>query len=244
MNGRTQFTLLWLCLALPLAACLNLRQPPNKIEYYSLEYDPPAARRDPVLPHVIRVHPFSISPIYNSNRIIYQDKSYERQAYSYYKWRTNPAQLVTYYLSRDLTASGRFKAVLPSDSRVAPVYRVEGTVDEFLEVAGNERWQAVLAVSIVLMDENQADISRRVLFQKTYRTSKPCERKHPRALAAAMSQAMSQISARIIDDLAHHLAAGGGANESGIAPSHRGLGVNLSQKTGSSGPGVAPAAGG
>ena len=155
---------------------------------------------------------FSVSPIYNSNRIIYRDKSYERQAYSYYKWRANPAQFVTYFLSRDLKASNMFKAVLPADSRVAPVYRVEGTVDEFLEVAGSDNQQAVLAVSIVLMDENQADISQKIVFQKTYRASKPCEQKHPRALAAAMSLAMSEISVRIIDDLFNHLAAGSEVN--------------------------------
>jgi cholesterol transport system auxiliary component len=212
MIGQIKFTLVLLCLALPLAACLNLKQPQNRIEYYSLEYDPPADGHHPVLPHVIRVQQFSISPIYNSNRIIYRDKSYQRQAYAYYKWRANPAQFVTYFLSRDLKASGVFKAVLPGDSRVAPVYRVEGTVDEFLEVAGNENWHAVLAVSIVLMDENQTDISQKVLFQKTYRTRKPCEQKHPRALAAAMSQAMSEISVRIIDDLFNHLAAGSEVN--------------------------------
>jgi len=153
------------------------------------------------------VRQFSISPIYNSNRIIYRDKSYERQAYSYYKWRANPAQFVTYFLSRDLKESGMFKAVLPGDSRVAPAYLVEGTVDEFLEVAGSENWEAALAVSIVLMDESQTDISQKVLFQKTYRTRKPCEQKHPRALAAAMSLALSEISLNIIDDLSNNLAA-------------------------------------
>ena len=121
MMAKIKMTILLLCPALILAACLNLKQPQNRIEYYSLEYDPPAAGRHPALEHVIRVQPFSISPIYNSHRIIYRDQSYKRQAYSYYKWRANPAQFVTYFLSRDLKASGIFKAVLPGDSRVAPV---------------------------------------------------------------------------------------------------------------------------
>jgi len=207
MVGHTKILLLLLCLTLPLAACLKLKQPQNRIEYYTLEYDPPAAVERQALPYVIRVLQFSVSPVYNSNRIIYRDKSYNRQAYSYYKWRANPARLVTYFLSRDLKESGIFKAVLPGESRVAPAYLVEGTVDEFLEVAGNENWHAVLAVSIVLMDENQTDISQKVLFQKTYRTRKSCEKKHPRALAAAMSLAMSEISVSIIDDLFNNLAA-------------------------------------
>lgn len=207
MLGHTKSIIILMGLTLPLAACLNLKQPQNKIEYYTLQYDPPVAGSHRSLPVVIRVRQFSISPIFNSNRIIYQDQSYQRQAYSYYKWRANPARLVTYFLSRDLIESGIFKAVLPADSRVAPAYLVEGTVDEFLEVAGNQNRQAVLAVSIVLMDENQTDISQKILFQKTYHTRKPCAIKHPRALAAAMSLAMSEISRSIIDDLFSNMAA-------------------------------------
>jgi cholesterol transport system auxiliary component len=198
--------ILLLCLALPLAACLNLKQPKNKIDYYTLEYEVPAVGNHPPLPHVIRVQPFSISPVYNSNRIIYRDKSFKRQAYAYHKWRANPARMVTYFLGRDLKASGLFKAVIPDDSRIAPEYVVEGTVDDFLEVDGDRTWEAALAVSIVLVDENQKDVSRKILLQKTYRSSKPCERKNPQSLAAAMSLAMAEISSRIIDDLYRNLA--------------------------------------
>ena len=43
MVGHTKILILLLCLTLPLAACLKLKQPQNKIEYYTLEYDPPAS---------------------------------------------------------------------------------------------------------------------------------------------------------------------------------------------------------
>jgi cholesterol transport system auxiliary component len=207
MVRHKKILILLLCLTLPLAACLKLKQPKNKIEYYTLEYDPPVVGNHQALPHVIRVQQFSISPIYNSNRIIYRDKSYQRQAYAYYKWRANPAKFVTYYLSRDLKESGLFKAVLPGDSRLAPSYLVEGTVDDFLEMDGDNSWEAFLSVSIAFMDETETDISQKILFQKIYRTSKPCREKNPRALAAAMSLAMSEISGKIINDLYNFLAA-------------------------------------
>ena len=207
MPGHMKILILLLCLTLPLAACLKLKQPQNRIEYYTLEYESPVVGNHQALPDVIRVQQFSVSPIYNSSRIIYRDKSYKRQAYAYHKWRANPAQLVTYYISRDLKASGLFKAVLPGESRDAPAYLVEGSVEEFLEVGRNETWEALLSVSIVFMDEKQTDISQKIMFQKTYRTSKPCEQKTPRALAAAMSLAMSETSGRIIDDLYNFLAA-------------------------------------
>jgi hypothetical protein len=37
-------------LTLPLIACLDLKQPSNKIDYYSLEYDPPRMRGSYITP--------------------------------------------------------------------------------------------------------------------------------------------------------------------------------------------------
>jgi cholesterol transport system auxiliary component len=199
--------MLLLGLTLTLAACLNPGQPKNKVEYYTLEYAPPLVGTHRPLPHVIRVQQFSISPVYNSNRIIYQDNSFKRQDYIYYKWQANPAKLVTYFLSRDLRETGLFKAVLPADRRFAPAFAVEGTVNDFLERDGESTWEAVLSVSIAFLDEKEPDISQKILFQKTYRASRPCRQKNPRALAAAMSSAMSVISGEVINDIYNYLAA-------------------------------------
>ena len=201
-----KISILILCLTLPLAACLDFKQPKNKIEYYTLEYDPPNVGNHHPLPHVIRVQQFSASPIYNSNRIIYRDESYKRQAYAYHKWRANPSKLVTYFLKRDLEQSGLFKAVLPGDNRFATSYLVEGSVDDFLEKSADNTWEAALSVSIVFMDEKETDISRKVLFQKSYRSNQLCRQKNPRALAAAMSLAMSDVTGKIITDLYNSLA--------------------------------------
>lgn len=190
-----------LCITLPLAACLNLKQPSNKIEYYTLEYEPAAAEDQPSLPSVIQMEKFAVAPIYNSNRIIYREKSFERQAYAYYRWRVNPGELVTYFLSRDMKKSGLFQAVMLRDSRLPSSYLLEGTVDEFLELDRENGWEAVLGLSIALMDEKEADVSKKFLFQKMYRTSQPCRQKNPRALAEAMSLAMSKLSVEIIEDL-------------------------------------------
>lgn len=198
--------ILFLGLSLTLTACLNLRQPRNEIAYYTLEYDPPvvAARRP--LPYVIRVNPFAVSPVYNSNRIIYRDKSFKRQAYAYYKWRANPAELITYFLRRDLEKCGLFKAVLPHDSSFPPAYLLEGTVQEFLETDKENSWEAVLSVSIALMDETEPDISQKILFQKSYQSNQRCQEKNPQALASAMSLAMSQVSSDVINDTYNVLA--------------------------------------
>ncbi len=190
-----------LCLTLTLAACLDLKQPRNKIDYYTLEYDPPTPDHHPPLSKSIRINQFSVSPIYNNNRIIYREGLYKREAYVYHKWRANPADVVTYLLRRDLQQSGLFKAVVSRESRLPSAYVLEGSVDEFLEWSKKTGWEAYLSVSVTLMQENEPDISKKILFQKSYFSSKPCRQKTPGALAEAMSLAMSEISAQIMLDI-------------------------------------------
>ena len=198
MNPVNRIFVQLLVLLLLFGACINLKQPQNKIEFYTLEYDPPQiAERNP-LPLVIRMDRFSVAPTYNSHRIIYRDRSFKRDAYVYYKWRANPGDLVTYFLSRDTKQSGLFKAVLTHDSRFPSSHSLEGSVDEFFQWEMDEIWKAVLTVSITLMAENEPDITKRVLYQKTYRSQEACGEKNPRSLAEAMSGAMSKISGEMI----------------------------------------------
>ena len=192
---------LLLFLSLTLAACLDLKQPRNKIEYYTLEYDPPVPDHHPPLSQPIRVNPFAVSPIYNTNRIIYQEGWFKREAYVYHKWRVNPGHMVTYLLRRDLQQSGLFKAIVLGNNRLPPAFVLDGSVDEFLERNKENSREAFLSLSITLMQTNESDINKKILFQKTYFSTRPYRQKNPGALAEAMSLAMSEISAQIILDI-------------------------------------------
>jgi ABC-type uncharacterized transport system auxiliary subunit len=195
----------WVVLCLLPCACLSLKAPRHEIEFYTLEYDPPQWPGLNPLPVVIRVQRFSAAPAYNTDRMIYREKSFERNAYVYYKWRANPGDMVSYFLSRDLKYSSLFKGALSLDSIAPASYDIEGSVDEFLEWDGADAWQAVLTISVTFMVENEPDISQRILFQKTYHAEEPCKRKHPQALAEAMSKALSTISRDVTQDLYDYL---------------------------------------
>ena len=203
---RTQISrILWMGLALFFSACLDLKQPSNKIDYYSLEYDPPSIGDHQPLAEVIKIEQFSVTPIYNTHKIIYRDKSYKRAAYTYHKWRANPGETVTYLLARDMQQSQIFKAVLTRRSKLPYTYLLEGSVDEFLESDTANGCLAVLTLSIVLMAANEPDLDKQIRFQKTYQMRHPCERGRPGALARAMSQAMSEASEKIIKDVYENL---------------------------------------
>ena len=192
--------------ALLLSACASVGQPSKKIDFYTLEYDPPQLLNErEKVPFTIKISRFQVSPLYNSNKIIYRDKAFTRNEYYYRKWRTNPGDTITYLLKRDLQQSSLFKAVFGHEDRFSCDYLLEGAVDEFFEQDNPDSWEAVLSITITLIKENEPDVSKRVIFQKTYRARTPSLQKNPKSLSEAMSLAMSQVSEQVIRDIVHAL---------------------------------------
>ncbi|MFO7598197.1 MAG: ABC-type transport auxiliary lipoprotein family protein [Candidatus Desulfacyla sp.] len=181
--------------------CANFKQPRNQVQHYTLEYTSPEIEGLTPLPVSIKVDRFSVAPAYNSNRIIYRDASFKRDEYFYHKWRANPGDMVADFMGRDIRNSGLFKAVLTHESGFPFSCVLEGSVDEFVEWDAPEGWKAVLSVTVTLMTTNEPDVSKRILFQKTYREEEPFMEKNPQGLAQAMSVAMRDISTSAIRDI-------------------------------------------
>jgi len=133
--------------------------------------------------------------------MIYQDKSFKLDEYIYSKWIANPGDFATYFLARDLRDSGLFKAVFTYKSHLTAAYALEGSVDEFFEMDTPEGWDAVLGLSVTLVVLGEPDVSKRILFQKSYRVARRCKEEHPRGLAETMSLAMQEASEKIIRDV-------------------------------------------
>lgn len=183
-------------LALAMSGCgTALKQPSPRIHYYTLEYamqTPDASLRP--LPAVIQLERFSAAPAYRSNKIIYREQEFAQSTYVYHRWQATPADLITYFLHRDIRDSGLFAAVFPPGRGEPQTHIIEGVVDEFLEWDRETGWEAHLALNITLLAADEPDISRRVLFQKQFAARRPCAQKDPQALAKAMSEAMAQVS--------------------------------------------------
>jgi ABC-type uncharacterized transport system auxiliary subunit len=201
---RTQRSLIILVL-LSCCACTSFKQPAQQISYYTVEYEPPQVQGITTLPDVLKVERFSVSPLYNTLQVIYRDQSFRREAYPYEKWRASPGDLVTDYLARDFKSSGLFKAVAPYESRVEPSLIMEGSVDEFFEWDSEDGWKAVLTVSTVLLRHPEPDLSKRIIFQKTFRAVKPCRKRSITSLSEAMSEAMAEVSSQVIRTTYQHL---------------------------------------
>jgi len=192
-----------------ICGCSGLQPAGKKIVcHYSLEYDPVKIPVEKQIPAVIRVEHFQVSPLYDSNKIIYRDETFKREAYAYHKWWAKPGDMVTYFLARDMKAFGGFKAVFSLDRSLSASYVLEGVVDEFFEWDESASWEAVLSLSITLLAENEPNISKKILLQKKYDIRETCTQKNPKALAQAMSKAMSAVSEKIIRDVYDRLATG------------------------------------
>jgi ABC-type uncharacterized transport system auxiliary subunit len=206
MNAALKACLFAVIAALLLNACTSVGQPGRKIDFYTLEYDPPrlANEREKV-PFTIKINRFKVSPLYNSNKIIYRDKPFARNEYYYRKWRANPGDMITYFLKRDLQLSSLFEAVFSHEDWFGCDYLLEGAVDEFFEQDNPDSWEAVLSITIALIKETEPDVGKRVIFQNTYQARRPSLQKNPKSLSAAMSLAMAQVSEEVIRDIVQTL---------------------------------------
>lgn len=181
--------------------CSFFSTPTKEISFYTLEYEVNKTQPPEPLPISIRMERFGAAPEYNSSKMIYREAAYNRSAYVYHQWQAKIGDLVYYFMTRDFAQSGFFKAVFTDDSRFPASYRIGGFVNEFGEWDMEPNWMAVSAVNIILFAENEPDVRKRVLFQKTYRTQVKVREKTPVALVEALSEAMANLSGEIIDDV-------------------------------------------
>ena len=198
--GRFANMIILLAVLLTLSGCAGIKGNTVTLDYYTLEYEVPTtgdASKSGPLPVVLRLERFTAAPEYATDRMIYRDSSNKRSEYYYHKWRAMPADLVTFFLKRDLANSGRFAGVLPPESGSGNTHVLDGTVEEFLEWDEDTLWEAVITVNVILLNPFEMDASKRVLLQKRFMVREKCEAQEPAFVAQAMSRAMSQLSVDI-----------------------------------------------
>jgi cholesterol transport system auxiliary component len=176
-------------------------KPAIMLEQYALEYPPPSLPDLNRIEEVIRVERFSVAQIFNNAKIVYREKSYNYDDYTYHRWRANPGDMVSDYLLRDLRQSGLFKSVFSyRDLDDIPLV-LKGGVGEFFEADEKGGRKAILSVDLTLMDLSQKDTVSRVIFQKNYRFEESVVEQTVPGFVQAMSKAMEKLSRQAIGDV-------------------------------------------
>lgn len=182
-----------------MGGCTNLKHAPLDIHYYTLEYDPPQSTKAAPLPFTVKIDQFQTSPVYDSNRIIFKEVDYTRDEYTYHKWRALPGELVSFFMARDFADSGLFQSTLYYESGLAYTHLITGMVEDFYWQKG-ETSQAVLSLTVNVVAN--ADGKRgAILAQKIYRLGIQTQANGPQGFAMAMSTAMQQVSAQVLEDV-------------------------------------------
>ena len=180
------------------AGCSTIETPPTTIQYYTLEYDPPAPEQNmKTIPAIIRIERFSAVNPFDDAKMAFREKPYSLDTYHYEKWRAKPGDMVSFFLSRDMKSASLFKGVFLYVGQYEPTHVVEGSVEGFYEKDGEKNWEAVMEVSVTLIRADRLDI----LFQKRYRFYEPAPEKTPKGVAQAMSAAMKSFSAAVTEDI-------------------------------------------
>jgi len=180
--------------------CSMQNKRPQPIEYYTLDYEKPDIELQPTLPITLSLENFRTAPPYNTNRIIYSKNKFSQNKYYYHQWMTTPDKMITQLLARDLIASNRFSAIMVSTNALTS-HQLTGTIDEFYEQDADNQWNAVLSVTVTLINRNEIDETKCVCFQKNYKKIHPLDQNNPKGLAQALGMAMSEISCLIISDI-------------------------------------------
>ena len=200
-RNRLRFVLVVLAI-LTLAGCFGSKTPMVPVKYYTIEYPPPPGRTASISDAVIRVEQFAASRDYDGRDMISRPRPFVREAYRNHRWSEAPVDMVRNFLLRDIRQSGLFRAALsPGETGVAR-YRIDGQVEEFLEIESRDRPVASLAIAITLTDTATENPDAGILLQKTYRTTEVIKSKNPGELARGLSAAMAGLSGALLGDIA------------------------------------------
>jgi ABC-type uncharacterized transport system auxiliary subunit len=176
-------------------------KPPIVTNRFLLEYPSPVFGSKPTLEESLRVELFAVAQAIKSSEMVYLPRPYETSSYVYNRWQVDPSHMVTDFLLRDLRNSRLFQGVFGYQQSGIGRFKVDGAVQQFAEVDDTDGWKAVLTVSVTLLDLNEAEVTRRVILQKTYHQTEYMPEQNASGLAQGMSRAMEVVSAKIINDL-------------------------------------------
>lgn len=183
------------------AGCIKRGAPATIIEKYTFEYPSPDFSGTASTNQTLKIERFSVARAFNNKSMVFRPEPYHLDVYVSDRWMTNPGDMVSDYLLRDLRNSGLFKAVFSFRDLEDARYVLEGSVDEFLEIDTDDTRTAAMTISVTLFDFSRTGTPNRLLFQKKFQASEPIKEKTPTGLAHAMSNGMAKLSAQIIQEI-------------------------------------------
>lgn len=190
---------LFLTCAVILTGCFGKTKPAYVMEQYTLDHtSPKAVRVERTVDDLLTVERFAVAPQFNSTSMMIRTGQCRLETYDYSRWYVNPADMITDFVLRDITRTGLFKGTYSSYDTELARYVLEGYIDEFGETTDGK---ALASIRVTLLDTSLQNPVGQIIFQKQYVQSAPIGDRSANGLAAGLSQAMQELSARLITDI-------------------------------------------
>ena len=187
-------------LILFMAGCMS-GQSPSRTQYYVLDYASPGIKDTLRLDESLKVERFSVAQLFNSNSMIFRAGSFGLDKFPYDRWGANPGYMVADYLIRDFRQAGLFRGIFSYQDTDMIRFLLEGSITEFLAVEQKDGRKALLTIHVTLLDLNQTDSTKKVVFQKSYSHASPCKENSAEGLAMGLSESLERLSGQIIRDV-------------------------------------------
>lgn len=165
-----------------------------------LPADSSAAAQQP-FPYVVMVDNFTISRIYDSNRIALRTESNEITYYFYHKWAENPSAAFQTLLWRQLRNLNLFKTCILQRIDPEPRFRITGHIDHIERVEQDNYDAAHLTVSLEFKDYH----SGKILVQHIYDRFFPLNKKDMNNFASALNQVITQQNSIFFEKIQRYL---------------------------------------
>ncbi len=191
-----------LCL-FTLCGCANSGKPRYEVEYYLLDYTPPTFVNKTQINTTIRIYRFTIASAYNTQNMVFRTDNYTLDFFNYNRWAINPADMTADTLLRDMQASGLFRAVFSRSTVEDSRFLLQGGISDFFLRFGQDGKTAVISMEITLIDSQQQEATKRIVFQKKYTREETLTDQSPHGYCEAMSKALKNLSQQITTDVYH-----------------------------------------
>ena len=172
--------------------------------YYQLAAPAPHHERA-VAGTVLAVEPLTADGAYDDERIVYRVDPVRLDYYNYHHWSTTPGAMVSSYLTRAFSGSGKFRSVVRDATKDTAIV-LGGHVLAIEELDDSKtKWSGHVALELTVTDPKTSE----VLWSHAYDEREPLAVQTPEGLARALGVAMDRIvaeAAPVIADLAQRQA--------------------------------------
>ena len=183
-----------------LAGCEAMSQPFPDKDFFAIDAGAPTSPAAQPMAGTVRVRPLRIAQPYDGRTFVYKVGPSKYKTDYYNSFIASPDQLLTSELTRWLSETKPFAAVVDSAGEAAHRYVLDGIVSELYgDYTDPQKPKAAIQAKSFLLDDSRAETA--VVMQKTYREEVPLAKPGPESLAVGLGQAWRGVLTDLDADL-------------------------------------------